>query len=417
MTITAVRGFNDILPDETGLWRHIEAEAFKVFSSYGFSEIKTPLVEKTELFSRSIGETTDIVEKEMYTFPDRHGDSLTLRPEGTASVVRAYIEHKLYVSPVTKLFYSGPMFRYERPQKGRYRQFYQIGAEVLGTESPKADAEVISMLMALFERLELKGVALNINSLGCVGCRPAYKEQLRAYLSGVTEKLCENCVKRIGANPLRALDCKSAGCVEATAGAPAITGAICPSCKGHFERVIGRLGELNIKAKINPRMVRGLDYYTKTTFEITAEGLGAQNAVAAGGRYDGLVTELGGPKTPCIGFAIGVERLALLLGKDLFEEMPLLAFIPLGAEAVRKGIDLVKLWREAGLRVIEDYDGAGLKNSMKLAHRLGADYTAILGEDELKQGVVTLKNMKTATQEIMKWESLASCINGTDNGS
>ncbi|TAN64202.1 histidine--tRNA ligase, partial [bacterium] len=413
MTITAVRGFNDILPGETGLWRHIEAEAFKVFSSYGFSEIKTPLVEKTELFSRSIGETTDIVEKEMYTFPDRHGDSLTLRPEGTASVVRAFVEHRLYVTPVVKLFYSGPMFRYERPQKGRYRQFYQIGAEVLGTESPKADAEVISMLMALFERLELKGVALNINSLGCAGCRPAYKEQLRAYLYGVTEKLCENCVKRIDANPLRALDCKSAGCVEATASAPAITTAICPSCKGHFEKVLVRLGELNIKAKINPRMVRGLDYYTKTTFEITAEGLGAQNAVAAGGRYDGLVTELGGPETHCIGFAIGVERLALLLGDSLDDKYrePLVAFIPLGVEAYKEGAAIVKGWREAGLRIIEDYDGASLKSSMKLADRLGADYAAILGEDELKQGVVTLKNMKTAAQEKISWDKLASRIN------
>ncbi|MBI5810275.1 MAG: histidine--tRNA ligase, partial [Deltaproteobacteria bacterium] len=275
MGITAIRGFNDILPGESGLIRHIEDEAFRVFSTYGFSEVRLPIVEKTQLFSRSIGETTDIVEKEMYTFPDRHGESLTLRPEGTASVVRAYIEHKLYTNPVTKLFYSGPMFRYERPQKGRYSQFYQIGAEVLGDESPGADAETIEMLMNLFARLGVKGAHLQINSLGCGQCRPHYKQKLRAFLSGMDEKLCGNCRKRIDENPLRALDCKNPLCVSATDDAPPIAGALCNVCKGHFEKVRGSLDGLGIDAAVNHRMVRGLDYYTKTAFEISAGvGLG-----------------------------------------------------------------------------------------------------------------------------------------------
>lgn len=408
MAITAIRGFNDILPPDSDLWRKIENEANGVFSSYGFSEIKAPVVEKTELFQRSIGETTDIVEKEMYTFPDRHGESLTLRPEGTASVVRAYIEHKLYTAPVTKLYYMGPMFRYERPQKGRYRQFYQIGAEVLGDASPRADAEALVMLIRFFERINLKGIELQINSLGCADCRPAYKEKLKTYLKGVEERLCENCRRRMDANPLRALDCKSQGCIEATKDAPSIVDSLCADCSAHFEKVKEALRLSGMEPRINPRMVRGLDYYTKTTFEITATGLGSQNAVAAGGRYDGLVAELGGPPTPCFGFAIGVERVALLL-KEAGEAYgrPLNVFIALGAAAEAKGVDLVKGWREAGLRIVEDFSEGQLKNRMKRADRLGANRVIILGEDELNTGTVTIKDMKAATQEKVSWEEVA----------
>lgn len=410
MAITAIRGFNDVLPKESGLWRRIEDEASTVFSSYGFSEIRPPLVEKTELFRRSIGETTDIVEKEMYTFPDRHGETMTLRPEGTAPVVRAYIEHKLYAMPVVKLFYSGPMFRYERPQKGRYRQFYQIGAEVLGEGSPKADAEVMGMLVELFGRLSLDGVSLNLNSLGCVECRPLYKERLLLFLSGAKERLCENCQRRLSTNPLRALDCKSPKCVEATRGAPEIIGYLCDGCSVHFERVRQGLKDLGITPVINPRMVRGLDYYTRTTFEMIAEGLGAQNAVAAGGRYDGLVSSLGGPVTPCFGFALGMDRLTLLLKDRGLGKSVLAVFIPMGEGAGKKGVELLRAWRQGGLNVSEDFSDAGLKNRMKRADRLGADFAIILGDDELGDGVVTLKCMKTARQERVAWDALVEKI-------
>ncbi|MEE9614719.1 MAG: histidine--tRNA ligase [Thermodesulfobacteriota bacterium] len=400
MNITAVRGFNDILPDRSELWRHIEDEARRIFSCYGFSEIRVPVVERTELFSRSIGETTDIVEKEMYTFTDRRGDSLTLRPEGTAPVVRAYIEHKLYNEmPVARLYYTGPMYRYERPQKRRYRQFYQIGAEVLGETSPGVDAEVIEGLVTLFKKLGVVGATLHINSLGCPECRPRYKEKLEVFLETVKEKLCGNCLRRIEANPLRALDCKNPGCIEATGEAPAILEAVCGECGEHFTALRGHLGELGIEYTVNPRMVRGLDYYTKTTFEITAEGLGSQNAVAAGGRYDGLVKELGGPDTPCFGFAIGMERLVLLLEERSVSAGPLTVLIAMGEEAGKKGTPFVRVLRERGKRVVVDYGDGSLKNRMKRAHRTGARFVVIVGEDELADGVVTVKDMESGGQD------------------
>jgi histidyl-tRNA synthetase len=406
MGVTAVRGFNDVLPADSGIWRRMEEEAFRVFSAYGFSEIRVPIVEKTELFLRSIGETTDIVEKEMYTFTDRRGDSLTLRPEGTAPCVRAYIEHRLYESPVQRLFYAGPMFRYERPQKGRYRQFYQIGAEVLGEKSPKADAEAMEMLMAFFNKLGIKGLGLQINSLGCAGCRPAYKERLRGFLLGVKERLCEDCLRRLSSNALRALDCKNPGCAEATAGAPAMAGALCAACAAHFDAVRGRLVASGVEARLNERMVRGLDYYTKTAFEVVAEGIGSQNAIAAGGRYDGLVKDLGGPETPCFGFALGVERVALL-ARDVLRPLPGPGFlIALGAEAEAKAPAIVKALRERGIGVVEDFSEGPLKSRMKRADRSGARFALILGEDELKAGVITLKDMATAEQERVAWDVL-----------
>ncbi len=408
--ITAIRGFNDVLPGDTELWRLIEETAYRTFRRYGFSEIKLPIVEKTELFLRSIGETTDIVEKEMYTFADRHGDAITLRPEGTAPAVRAYIEHKLYTAPVTKLYYTGPMFRYERPQKGRYRQFYQIGAEVLGDDTPGADAETLSMLMELFGSLKVEGAALQINSLGDPVCRPGYKEKLYNYLKEKTGDLCENCLRRIDTNPLRALDCKSPGCIEATRNAPSILDSLCGPCRDHFDRVKYYLRLSGIEPTVNPRMVRGLDYYTRTTFEITADtGLGSQNAVAAGGRYDNLVTELGGPATPCFGFAIGMERLALLMKGRLTKE-PLTVFIAMGEEAEKKGIELVRDWRAEGARVFVDYSGTALKNRMKKADRLGADFVVILGDNELKAGEVSLKDMRKAEQMAVKWDRVTEII-------
>ena len=413
MSITAIRGFNDILPGDTEAWRHIEQTAWSIFRTYGFSEIKLPIVEKTELFARSIGETTDIVEKEMYTFADRHGDAITLRPEGTAPAVRAYIEHKLYTSPVTRLYYTGPMFRYERPQKGRYRQFYQIGAEVLGDDSPRADAETLSMLMKFFRALNVEGASLQINSLGDASCRPGYKKKLYEYLKEHSSELCENCVRRIETNPLRALDCKAAGCIEATKGAPSLVDSLCSSCAAHFDKVRYFLKLYGIEPVINPRMVRGLDYYTRTTFEITADtGLGSQNAVAAGGRYDGLVSELGGPSTPCFGFAIGIERLSLLLERSQVPIGPLTVFIALGDEAEKKGVELVSLWRSSGIRVVEDFSSGALKTRMKRADRLGASFAVILGENELNEGVATVKDMKAATQETVAWDSVPRIIGG-----
>lgn len=413
MSITAIRGFNDILPGESEAWRHIEQTAWSIFRTYGFSEIKLPIVEKTELFCRSIGEATDIVEKEMYTFADRHGDAITLRPEGTAPAVRAFIEHKLYTAPVTKLYYTGPMFRYERPQKGRYRQFYQIGAEVLGDDSPRADAETLSMLMKFFGALRVEGATLQINSLGDASCRPEYKKKLYEYLKGRASELCENCVRRIETNPLRALDCKATGCIEATKDAPSLVDSLCEGCASHFDRVRHFLGLYGLEPVINPRMVRGLDYYTRTTFEITAStGLGSQNAVAAGGRYDGLVEELGGPRTPCFGFAIGIERLSLLLERSQVEAGPLTVFIALGDASEKKGVELVGGWRASGLRVVEEFSTGGLKTRMKRADRLGADYAVILGENELKEGVATVKDMRQATQETVSWDNVASIISG-----
>ena len=414
MEVRAIRGFNDILPGDTLLWRHIEAEAFRVFASYGFREIKLPIVEKTELFARSIGETTDIVEKEMYSFPDRRDESLTLRPEGTAPAVRAYVEHKLYTSPITKLYYTGPMFRYERPQKGRYRQFYQIGAEVLGDGSPAVDAEALEMLVNYFNSIGLKDAALNINSLGCSSCRPPYKMELLRFLTSRMDDLCENCSRRVEENPLRALDCKSEHCKAATTDAPSILDHLCQECMEHFASVKHFLALHKVSYHLNPRMVRGLDYYSRTTFEITARGLGAQDTVAAGGRYDGLVGELGGPETPCFGFAIGIERLAIAaahsnaLGKRL--STPLVYFISLGADTFQKGIETVRALREAGLRVEADYRSGPLKAAMKRADKLGACQTAILGEDELAAEEVSLKDMSSAAQERVPLKGLSGLL-------
>lgn len=408
--VTSIRGFNDILPVESGLWSHIEGHARRVFNNYGFSEVRLPALEKTDLFLRSIGDTTDIIEKQMYTFTDLHGDSLTLRPEGTASLVRAYIEGKLYTEPVARLFYTGPMFRYERPQKGRYRQFYQIGAEVLGEDSPALDAETIEMLWVLTTALGVEGVEIEVNSLGCAECRPTYKDTLLEFLRARSESLCENCTRRIETNPLRALDCKAEGCKEATDKAPSVVDSLCEGCAEHFDGLKESLTLRGVPFKVNPRMVRGLDYYTRTTFEVTARSggaLGAQNSVAAGGRYDGLVEELGGPATPCFGFALGMERLAMLVDRDLQQDDPLACLIPMGEAAEKEVIGLSRALRDLGLRVIVDYRGGSLKSSMKRADRVGADFALILGDDEIKAGSITIKNMKEGGQASLALNSPA----------
>lgn len=402
--INSIRGFNDILPPDTNIWQHIEKEARQIFEAYGFSEIRVPIVERTGLFSRSIGETTDIVEKEMYTFSDRHGESITLRPEGTAPVVRAYIEHKIYTSnPVTKLYYLGPMFRYERPQKGRFRQFYQIGAEVFGISDSHVDAETLEMLVSLFQRLGLKDINLQINSLGCKECRPLYKEKLLGYVKDKKANLCQDCQRRLEINPLRTLDCKSHTCIEITSTAPSILDSICDTCKSHFEKVKQYLELSQISFSINPKMVRGLDYYIRTTFEITAHGLGSQNAVAAGGRYDGLVKSLEGPDVPGFGFAIGMERLVMLLkekGQGARGKGQELAFVAiLGEKAEKTAIPLIKMLRDQGIRLERDYGSKGIKAQMKKADKLGARFVLILGDDELAANSITIKNMESGEQE------------------
>jgi histidyl-tRNA synthetase len=396
MKIAAVRGFRDILPAESAVWQALISQARTSFTTYGFSEIIIPVIEKTELFARAIGETTDIVEKEMYTFTDRDDASLTLRPEGTASVIRAYIEHGLYhQEPVSKLFYIGPMFRRERPQKGRYRQFHQIGAEILGRDDPLIDAELLLMLHDFFTALQLD-VTVDINSLGCPVCRPRYRESLRTFAEGKLAALCENCHARLQRNPLRLLDCKEAGCRQAMADAPVLTDFLCGPCRDHFARVQAYLRQENVPVTLQPRLVRGLDYYRRTSFEVTAQGLGAQNAVCGGGRYDGLVEELGGPAVPGIGFAIGVERLVMLLQaqKRHLPPAPDLFLAPLGAAAESQAFSLAWRLRHAGYRTELESGSRGLKAQMRRADKLGARYVLILGENELAVGKGTVRDMQ-----------------------
>ena len=314
MKIQSIRGVKDILPDEIWKWQHIESAAHGIFPRYGFTEIRLPIFEDTRLFSRSIGETTDIVEKEMYTFQDRGGDSVTLRPEGTASVVRAYVEHKMYNPPsVLKMFYIGPMFRYERPQAGRLRQFNQIGVEAMGSPNPTVDVEVMTMLMEFFRELGLKDIKLQVNSLGSQECRPQYRELLKTEIEKHLDQLCSNCTNRYQRNPLRVLDCKAERCSEIAKGLPKLIDHLDPASAEHFTEVRSLLDSAGTPYSVNPNLVRGLDYYNRTAFEVTSVNLGAQNAICGGGRYDTLVEELGGPSTPCFGFALGLERLVSLV--------------------------------------------------------------------------------------------------------
>lgn len=400
MAINGVKGFNDILPGEVEKWQHIEATARRVFELYGLSEIRIPILEKTELFQRSIGDATDIVEKEMYSFEDKGGNRVTMRPEGTASVMRAFIEHKLHaLDPVQRLYYMGPMFRYERPQKGRYRQFHQIGAEVTGVAHATVDAQVLTMLTHFFAELGLAEPTLQINSLGCPCCRPVYREALKGFLLSRIELLCEDCDRRYQTNPLRALDCKSPGCQEATKGAPAMLEYLCPDCAEHFAATRNLLDLVGTKYAINERMVRGLDYYTRTTFEMVTTLLGSQSAVAAGGRYDGLISELGGPALPGIGFAIGVERIALLLADKEFARRPDLFIAALGEPAHALAFRLMTELQRAGCAVEIDYEGKSLKSQMRRADKFKSRFTLIVGGDELDRGSAPLKEMDGGTQD------------------
>jgi histidyl-tRNA synthetase len=391
---------NDILPGKVETWQFLEQKAREVFATYGFSEIRTPVVEKTELFCRSIGETTDIVEKEMYTFADKSDNSLTLRPEGTAPVMRAFIQNRLHtLDPVSKLYYLGPMFRYERPQKGRYRQFHQIGAEVIGVEDAKIDAQVLAMLHHYACAIGIDAVELQVNSLGCPACRPDYRTALIAYLETRLSSLCSECQRRYTTNPLRVLDCKATGCKAATADAPSVLDHLCAGCDEHFSQVQGYLRALSIPFSINARMVRGLDYYVRTTFELVTDRLGSQNAVAAGGRYDGLVESLGGPALPGIGFAIGLERLVLMMeeGQQLTAR-PDLFLAALGDAAAAQAFVLMSKLQRGGVRAEMDYQGKSLKAQLRRANKLNARFSLILGEEELRTGTAELKDMDQSSQ-------------------
>ncbi len=401
MFIKAIRGFNDILPSEIEKWQFVERTAREVYESFGFSEIKIPILEKTELFSRSIGETTDIVEKEMYTFKDRSGDSLTLRPEATASMARAYLEHHLHVrDPVAKLYFIGPMFRHERPQKGRYRQFYQIDVEIFGVAHPMADAEVMVMLMEFFKRVGMNDVELQINTLGCEECRPRYRKELTQFLTKNVSRLCPDCKRRLETNPLRILDCKVETCREVIAGAPLVIDFICDHCDEHFERVQEYLKILDTPFVLNPRMVRGLDYYTRTVFEAVSPKLGAQNAVTAGGRYDHLMRDIGGPDIPGIGFAMGIERIVLLVSeKGETSQFPDLFIAALGEEAQLRAFELANQLHREGIKAEIDYEGRSLKAQMRRANKLNVRYALIIGEEELKKGRAILRDMGKKDQE------------------
>jgi histidyl-tRNA synthetase len=399
--IQLIRGFKDILPGEIEIWQQIESTACALFEDFGFKEIRIPVMERTELFARSIGEDTDIVEKEMYTFPDRKGDLITLRPEATASIVRAYIQHRMYaVDSVQKLYTIGPMFRRERPQKGRYRQFYQINAEVFGGASPLIDVQLIFILMTLLNRLEVTDVKAHINSLGCPECRPKYRQALAEFLVKLDDRLCADCRRRRERNPLRVLDCKVPSCREALTDAPSILDHLCDDCRQDFETVQTALARLGIVFLTDKRLVRGLDYYTRTTFEIQTGALGTQSAVAGGGRYDGLVKMLDGPDTPATGFAIGLDRLAEIVGqkKAAAEKPPILFAAALGDEGQQQAFQWVSRWCDQGLRAEMDFGGRSLKSQMKRADKMGAAYVMIIGDNELAEGVVILRNMKTGEQ-------------------
>lgn len=410
---TAVKGMNDCLPPDTRRWQTLEALARVTFGSYGFSEIRTPIVEKTELFTRSVGETTAIVEKEMYSFVDQGDENLTLRPEGTAPVVRAFVESGMASqSPQSKLYYMGPMFRRERPQKGRYRQFHQLGVEVFGTSAPASDAEVMAMLWDLLDhQLHLPDLTLEVNSIGCTGCRGGYLKALNEFLQARAEKLCGDCQRRLLKNPMRVLDCKNEKCQTVLHDAPLIEHYWCEGCSGHFSEVQATLKQLHVPYTINHRIVRGLDYYMRTAFEVTTTRLGAQSAVAAGGRYDGLVRQLGGPDVAGVGFAIGEERLMLLLedaGTLTLPKETSVAFAMLGSAARQQLLPVIQELRRSGVSVQWDYEDRSLKAQMKHADKVGAQWVVIAGDDEIKNNAVTIKTMVTGTQETVPLSNLVS---------
>lgn len=415
MLTNAPRGTKDILPDTVGDWNYVEGEIRELCRRFGYSEIRTPIFEHTELFQRGIGEGTDVVDKEMYTFTDRGERSITLRPENTASAVRAYLQNKLYAqSNLVKLFYIGSMFRYDRPQAGRMREFHQFGVEALGEANPAVDAEVILLAMNLLEGLGLKDLELSINSVGCPKCRSKYRTMLQDFFRDKLEDLCEDCRSRFERSPLRILDCKRDSDKPYMADAPKITDCLCEECAEHFAKLKELLTSAGISFTHDPRLVRGLDYYTKTAFEIKYPPLGAQSAVAGGGRYDGLIEEMGGNPTPAVGFATGLERLLLALeSQNLLPEKNRSVdayVVALGETAQAEGFKLLNSLRQQGLSAAMDFAGRSMKAQMKQANKLGAKYSVILGEDEISEGVVMLRSMEDSSQAKVPMNQVAEKI-------
>ena len=416
--LQALRGTQDILPDNIYKWNHVESVIKELCALYGYSEIRTPMFEDTKLFLRGIGDTTDVVAKEMYTFEDRGGRSITLRPENTAAVVRSYLEHKLYGDQqVHKLFYIGSMFRYDRPQAGRYREFHQFGVEVLGASSPAADAEVINLAYTLFKTLGLKELELHINSIGDYKCRPIYRQKLIEFFEEKEDQLCDDCQARLHKNPLRILDCKEDSCRRASAGAPKITDYLCDECKKKFEAVKRYLAALEIPYLVDSRLVRGLDYYTNTAFEIQYPPLGAQSAICGGGRYDGLVEDVGGPSTPGIGFAVGLERLLLALEMQKLIPEPAnrkkVYIVTLGEDAVVEGIKIQQHLRDKGVIAEIDLQDRSIKGQMKQAGKNNAEYTVIIGANEMEKKEAAVKNMENGKQQDIPFLKVSDFITGS----
>lgn len=415
-TLQAVRGMHDILPPQSRYFAHLEQTAREVLGAYGYDEIRLPLVESTELFKRTIGDVTDIVEKEMYTFVDRNGDSLSLRPEGTAGCVRAGIEQGLLHNQVQRLWYAGAMFRHERPQKGRYRQFHQIGVETFGMAGPDIDAELLLLTQRLWRRLGLEGLVLQLNSLGTPAVRAAYREQLVAYFSAHRDALDDDSRRRLESNPLRILDSKNPDMAALIAAAPTLSAALDDESRAHFDGLCALLDAAGVAYRVNPRLVRGLDYYTKTVFEWVSDRLGAQGTVCAGGRYDGLVEQLGGRATPAAGFALGIERLVSLMeeaGTALPDDGPHAYLVIAGAAAERVGAAWAEQLRDAcpGLRLKANCGGGSFKTQMKRADKSGAAYALVLGDDEVAQQRIGIKSLRTdAPQHNRPWQELVRAL-------
>lgn len=398
MIIKAPKGTMDVVPENSFKWQFIEDKIREITKEFGISEIRTPVFEHTELFQRGVGDTTDVVEKEMYTFNDKGDRSITLRPEGTAGAVRLFIEHGLFNNPMPiKTYYLTSCYRYEKPQAGRLREFHQFGVEYFGTQSPSADAEMMQLPMLLYKRLGLKGLTLNINSIGCPKCRKAYNEKLREYLSGHYDELCDTCKSRYERNPMRILDCKSPICKQIAKGAPLLIDNICEECAAHFEQVKKYLEAVGMDYEIDPYIVRGLDYYTKTVFEITAQNKNSNNTICGGGRYDGLVEELGGNTTPACGFALGMERLLLTMeeqGIEIPDTSNVKIFV--GSMSEQSSLfahRLVHELRSMGVSAERDHLGRSVKAQLKYANKIRAEYVIVLGDDEIESGKVKLKNM------------------------
>ena len=400
----AVKGTNDILPEESHNWQFVEGKMLETASQFGFKEIRVPVFEHTEVFLRSVGDTTDVVQKEMYTFDDKGGRSITLRPELTAGVIRSAIEKGLVNAALPqKLCYIGGCYRYEKPQAGRLREFHQFGVECVGAAAPNADAEVISLAGAVLENIGIKNISLEINSIGCPECRKEYHKALKEYFSKNTDTLCDTCKDRLDRNPMRILDCKSPICSEVAENAPVVIDFLCDDCKNHFEAVKANLNAMNIDFKVNPKIVRGLDYYTRTVFEFVSNDIGAQSTVCGGGRYDGLIAQMGGPQTPSLGFAMGIERLMMVLKAQNAElpEAPTcdLFIATLGENATLKASALCKELRDEGYKAETDICGRGLKAQMKYANKIGAKFTLVLGDNEVENGKASLKNMSNSSEK------------------